>query len=335
MAVFTQISEDEARAFLIRFAEIPKLTFLEPITQGVENSNYCLHTEQQKYILTLFEQRVKKEDIPYFTSLLAYLYQQGMPVPKIIANQQGVLYDTLKEKPALVSSFLKGRQAQHASVQHVTQVARFLAQLHQCSKDFPKRRANSLTLAHWKALLEKSYSLAHTVRGDLKNLICHTLASIEPLWPHEHTDDRLLPKGICHNDLFMDNVFFDDTHTLSGVFDFYFAAHEYFIYDIAVTLHAWCFPDPSQIDETLVHHFLASYQQERPLTEKEWELLPTIMIGAALRFISTRLYDWLYPPKVDAYIPKNPEEYILHLEWCLQHQKDWKNYRHTTCKQAT
>jgi homoserine kinase type II len=323
MAVFTPVSLHTAQSFVSQFPSISSLSSLSPIAQGIENSNYHLRSSQNiSYILTLFENRVQPDDVPYFAALMDFLFQKNLPVAEVIKNNQGKLHHTLENKPCLITSFLPGHITKNPSPDQTQNIGLFLATLHNTSKDFHLKRQNSLSLPEWKKLLDPCMPLAHNVEANLERILSHTLLSLSELWPD--IQDSNLPSGLCHNDLFDDNVFFSQNNQLSGVFDFYFASHELFVYDIAVTLHAWCFPNHDQLSTKLAIPLLRAYQSVRPLSPQEWNILPTIMTGAAIRFVSTRLHDWLFPPNSNNYQHKNPKDYISHLKWCLTPHFNWK-----------
>ena len=323
MAVFTQVSLSQAKALCDNFDRIKPIKNIYQIIEGIENSNFLLiDSDETKYILTLFEKRVSLGDIPYFISLMNFLYSSGLPVPQVIADKNRKTLPRLSERACILTSFLEGTPTTKPENYHLREVGSFLANMHLTSPSFNKKRPNSLSLPQWTQILRQVMSEANSIEPSLDKLLEFSLQKISSVW--QNAESSTLPSGICHNDLFTDNVFFQN-RTISGVFDFYFASHETFIYDIAVTIHAWCFPNHDTFDVSLAKTLLNSYHKLRTITQKEWDILPVIMIGASLRFVSTRLYDWFYPPNTDRYRPKDPREYLSHLKWSLANEAFWSD----------
>lgn len=323
MAVFTPVSFSQAKALCDNFDKINTLKTISPIIEGIENSNFILvDSDNNKYILTLFEKRVSASDIPYFVSLMNFLYKLELPVPQVIDDKYNNTLHSLSGRTCILTSFLEGSQITKPKDYHLQEIGSFLANMHLASNKFKYHRENSLSLPQWTKILTSVMSEVNSIEPYLDKLLESSLQKISRVWQNDELS--ALPSGICHNDLFTDNVFFQ-SKTISGVFDFYFASHENFIYDITVTIHAWCFPDHESLDVSLVQNLLKSYQKIRPITQKEWELMPIIMIASSLRFVSTRLYDWFNPPPTENYRPKDPNEYLSHLKWCLANESFWSD----------
>ncbi|GEO79995.1 homoserine kinase [Pararhodospirillum oryzae] len=307
MAVYTEVFDDDVSAFLADY-DIGRLRVLKGIAEGVENSNYLLITDQAPYILTLYERRVDPADLPFFLGLLRHLAARGLPCPQPVPGRDGEPLRTLGGRPAALVTFLEGAWARRPEVSHCAQLGDALARLHLAGLDYPLRRANSLALAGWHGLFEAVREAADGVIPGLRALVETELAFLDAHWPAG------LPAGVIHADLFPDNVFFLDG-TLSGVIDFYFACNDFLAYDLAVCLNAWCFEGEREFNATKAHHMISRYQKHRPLSDAEFAALPLLARGAALRFLLTRLYDWLHTPPGALVRPKDPQEYVHKLRF--------------------
>ena len=286
MAVYTAISQTDLARLLAGY-DIGEAVACVGITEGVENSNYKLTTSKGEFILTIYEKRVAAEDLPFFIGLMTHLAAAGYPCPKPIANRQHQVLQTHASKPLAIVSFLPGRSHATPTIPQCYNAGAVLAWLHLAAEDFPMQRANALGQAAWGELFAKCRegTSVNTFRGlD----IGETLASIASHWP-QNTD---LPHGIIHADLFADNVLFADDDTISGVIDFYFACRDMLAYDLAIMLNAWCFDSPETLNREKSSALIAGYCARRQLTPAEWEALPLLAKGAAMRFFLTRLYDW-------------------------------------------
>ncbi len=302
MAFFTKLSPAEVEAFLTEY-DIGGLIECDGITAGSENSNYRLRTTNGLYILTLYEKRVRVDDLPFFLDLMKHLDGAGIRCPKPIAAKDGAALRTLAKKKAAIFSFLDGHSVTVPESWHCKALGTTLAEMHGACADFQGTRANDLSVAGWKRDFAKCREGADTVQAGLRETIEHELEYLEPRWP---TD---LPKGVIHADLFPDNVFFVGDG-VSGVIDFYFACTDFLAYDIAVCLNAWCFDDDRTFNFTKGERMLGAYQQVRALTADEKKLLPILLRGAAMRFLITRLYDKLHPKGTN---PKDPLAYLRRL----------------------
>ncbi len=301
MAVYTEVSDRSLEAFLLRY-DIGSLLSFKGIAEGVENSNYLLRTEQANFILTLYEKRVNEKDLPFFIGLLDHLNKKGISCPVACRQNNGSALGVLAKRPAAIFTFLDGVSVTKAHVRHCGEVGRALADLHLAGLDFEMKRDNALGLSSWRGLFDLSKSRAHTVQHSLTNDIERTLQDLEQNWPCD------LPKGIIHADLFRDNVFFLK-EDLSGIIDFYFACYDALSYDLAICLNAWCFEPDYSFNITKAKALLREYQAVRPLTEQEKQALPLLARGASLRFLLTRLYDWLEVPENALVTPHDPIEY--------------------------
>lgn len=314
VAVYTHVDRKSLTDFLSGY-DLGQLKEFQAIAEGVENSNYLLRTTQDQYILTLFEQRVRAQDVPYFLELKGHLHHKGFPCPLPIANRAGAVLGTLCGRPATLVSFLSGKSITNPTISHCRQVGQILGQLHQAAADFSGTRVNGLDLPQWRPLFERSGNRTDEVEPGLSAIIGRELDFLESHWPTG------LPVGVIHADLFRDNVFFQQDQ-LSGVIDFYFACNDQLAYDLAITINAWCFVPRAgqfQMSPERLRNLISGYLSQRRLTPKEQAALSTLCRGAALRFLLTRLYDWLNVPENAITIPHDPREYLAKLEF-HQHQ---------------
>ncbi|MDQ0391544.1 homoserine kinase [Labrys monachus] len=301
MAVYTEINDEELAHFVAQY-DIGAVLACKGIAEGVENTNYLLRTEKGAYILTLYEKRVKREDLPFFIELMKHLSARGVTCPTPIRRRDGEVLGQLAGRPAAMVSFLEGIWIKRPGVEHCGAVGRALAAMHNAALDFPMRRPNALSLAGWQALAAQAEPRADSVLPGLAAAIAGELAFHEAHWPRD------LPAGVIHADLFPDNVFFLRGR-LSGLIDFYFACTDLLAYDVAICLNAWCFETDHAYNATKGRALLAGYRAVRPLSAPELEALPVLARGSALRFMLTRLVDWLNVPAGALVKPKDPLEY--------------------------
>ncbi|WP_332685993.1 homoserine kinase [Bosea sp. (in: a-proteobacteria)] len=301
MAVYTEVPDDEMAAFVARYG-IGELLSAKGIAEGVENSNYLLHTTQGFYILTLYEKRVNPAELPFFIGLMQHLAGHGLNCPVPIVDGKGEALGRLAGRPAALVSFLDGLSVRRPGVVHCGEVGRGLALLHQAGEGFAMRRVNALSVPGWRPLAEQAGSDADKV---LPGLSARLFAEIER---HERGWPQGLPSGVIHADLFPNNVFFIKSK-LSGLIDFYFACTDAYAYDLAICLNSWCFEADSSFNLTKGQAMLAGYESVRRLDEAEVAALPTLCRGSALRFLLTRLVDWLNVPSGALVKPHDPLEY--------------------------
>jgi homoserine kinase type II len=307
MAVYTRI-EDEALAGFLAGYDIGEPVALVGIQEGVENSNFRLETTRGRYILTVYEKRVDPADLPFFLGLMDHLARAGVPCPRPVRDREGRTLRTLKGKPAAIVSFLEGRWPRRITVPHCEALGGTLADLHLAGRGFELSRANALSLAGWRQLFAGCRGKAHAVAPDLEAEIAAELDRLAAAWPAD------LPRGVIHADLFPDNVFFEDGR-VTGVIDFYFACDDLLAYDLAICLNAWCFEADVSFNITKAKALLDGYRARRPLSPAELEALPVLARGAALRFLMTRLYDWLHQVEGAMVKPKDPREYLRKLRF--------------------
>jgi homoserine kinase type II len=307
MAVYTDVPDDELRLFAAQY-EVGAVTSCKGIAEGVENSNFLLRTETGTFILTLYEKRVAPEDLPFFIGLMEHLAAQGFACPTPLRGRDGVALRQLCGRPAALITFLDGMWPRRIQPFHCAGVGRVLAELHRAGSNFAMRRPNNLSLAGWRKLFDLCRARAHEVRAGLAEELAAELAAIEAAWPKD------LPSGVIHADLFPDNVFFQG-EAVSGVIDFYFACTDFFAYDLAICLNAWCFESDGSFNVTKARLMLSNYRAVRSISAAELEALPLLARGSALRFLLTRLYDWLNHPPGAFVRPKDPLEYLQKLRF--------------------
>jgi len=308
MAVYTDVAADELAEFLSLY-DIGELLSYKGIAEGVENSNFLLHTTAGSFILTLYEKRVAKGDLPFFIGLMTHLASHGINCPQPVTNRQGEALGMLAGRPAAIITFLEGIWPRKPNATHCTGVGAVLAKMHLAGGDFSMARANALSVAGWRPLFDAAAARADELQQGLRDFIAAELDYLEGgVWPRD------LPQGVIHADLFPDNVFFLG-EKLSGVIDFTFACHDMLAYDVAICLNAWCFESDHSFNVTKARAFLGAYARERRLSEAEQDALPLLARGAAIRFLLTRLVDWLNVPSGALVRPKDPLEYVRKLRF--------------------
>ncbi len=312
MAVYTEVSDEDLIAFAAEY-NIGEVVSCKGIAEGIENSNFLLTTETGPYILTLYEKRVKRKDLPFFLELMEHLSVAAVPCPTPLRGRDGENLRTLSGRPAAIVSFLKGMWARRVTPRHCALLGEAMARLHLAGADFQRARANDFSVGAWRPLFEISAERADEVQPGLARELVAELQEVESDWPREHNQDSP-PRGIIHADLFPDNVFFRGDR-LSGLIDFYFACTDFFAYDLAICLNAWCFEDERSFNITKARHMLSAYRKVRDFSAAELAALPLLARGAALRFLLTRLYDWLNKPTDALVTPKNPLEYLEKLRF--------------------
>jgi homoserine kinase type II len=307
MAVYTDVTADDLTQFLAGY-EIGSLRAYKGIAEGVENSNFLVHTDAGNFILTLYEKRVAEADLPFFLALMEHLAARGITCPQPVKNKQGGVLGKLAGRPAAIVTFLDGLWIRRPNAGHCAAVGEALAGLHLAGKDFPNKRPNALSIESWRVLYEQAKARGDSVRPGLCAEIAKELDVLEKSWPRD------LPQGVIHADLFPDNVFFLGDK-LSGLIDFYFACTDTLAYDVAVCLNAWCFEVDHSYNVTKGRALLKAYAKLRALSAAERAGLPVLARGAAMRFLLTRLVDWLAVPDGALVKPKDPLEYFRKLRF--------------------
>ena len=306
MAVYTKIDNQLIESFLENY-ELGKLLSFTGIQEGVENTNYKLVMSTGSYIFTIFEKRVDEKDLPFFIQLKTHLVEKNFLCPKPISNKNGIYINQINNKACVINTFLKGEKANFIKENHCQQLGEQVALMHMKTLDFKLSRQNNLSQQHWKKLFGHFRYNQNTEYKELFDNIDIEINFLEKNWPKE------LPSGIIHADVFQDNVFFNN-NVFSGMIDFYFACNDYYSYELAICINAWCFNSQYELNTNKSAALLHSYQNHRKLSKTEQEALPTLLRGAAIRFLLTRLNDFIYH-KEEAYVkPKDPMEFfrILH-----------------------
>lgn len=307
MAVYTDVTADDLVQFLAGY-EIGSLRSYKGIAEGVENSNFLVHTDAGNFILTLYEKRVAEADLPFFLALMEHLAARGITCPQPVKKKQGGVLGKIAGRPAAIFTFLDGLWIRRPNASHCAAVGEALAGLHLAGADFKMHRANTLSIKSWRALYEQAKECGDSVRPGLCAEIARELGALEKCWPRD------LPDGVIHADLFPDNVFFLGGK-LSGLIDFYFACTDTLVYDVAICLNAWCFEPDHAYNVTKGRALLNAYANVRALSAAERAAMPVLARGAAMRFLLTRLVDWLAVPDGALVKPKDPLEYFRKLRF--------------------
>ena len=307
MAVYTKISNKDIRLINSKF-DIDEIKSFQGIKKGIENTNYLLKTKKEKFILTIFEKRVSNKEIPFFMKLMDNLNQSKISCPKPLKDKKKNYLIKLKNKTACVVSFLKGKDKQILNINNCYQVGKIISQMHSITKKLKFSRKNSMGIKNLNPLL-KSIKFKSKKNSNLEKFLTKNLSNIKKSWPSK------LPCGIIHGDLFVDNIFFNK-NKLSGVIDFYFAANDFFMYEIAICINALCFDKKNnkfKINKQKVKNLIKGYESVRKITIKEKKSLNILCRGAAIRYLLTRLYDYSNTPKTALIQIKDPNEYYQKL----------------------
>ncbi len=314
MAVYTEVTDDALTAFLTDY-DIGSVVAFRGIAEGVENSNYSLRTTQGDFILTLYEKRVDPADLPWFIGLMQHLANRGILCPLPVRGRDGEALRHLSGRLAAITTFLPGVWPRRVRVEHCGPLGHALAAMHLAGRDFVPARRNTLGPDDWPPLWERARWGTTGLMPGLAEEVETSLGLILEGWP------RCLPAGHIHADLFPDNVFFLEGD-VSGLIDFYFAATDILAYDIAVCLNAWCFEPDFAFNVTKARAMLRGYQSLRPLSTQEREALPILCQGAAIRFLLTRLFDWVNTPPGALVTRKDPLEYLRRLRFHMSAQSE-------------
>ncbi|MEH6402278.1 MAG: homoserine kinase [Sneathiella sp.] len=309
MAVYTEVSDEDLDLLLSEY-DLGEALSCKGIAEGVENSNFLLHAEKGYFILTLYEKRMNKADLPFFLGLMEHLESNGFVSPRPIASKTGETITETAGKPAAIIEFLEGRSVKRIAPEHCALLGESLAKLHLAASDFSIRRPNALSIDSWRPLLESCQigMLGGHIKENELQEIDDELRFLEDNWPKQ------LPEGVIHADLFPDNIFFLK-EKVSGVIDYYFACNDFLAYDIAICLNAWCFESDASFNVTKARKLINGYRSARAISDVELEALPLLCRGAALRFYLTRLYDWINQVEGALVKPKTPLEYLKKLRF--------------------
>ena len=307
MAVYTEVTDEALSAFLGGY-DLGQVSSFKGIAEGVENSNFLLVTSKGPFILTLYEKRVDECDLPFFIGLMEHLALRGVTCPQPVRACNGEALGRVAGRAAAIVTFLDGLWLRRPMAHHCSQVGEALARMHLAGADFALRRPNALSIDGWPPLFAAAEARADEVSPGLAAETAEEIALLRGIWPAN------LPSGVIHADLFPDNVFFLGER-LSGLIDFYFACDDFFAYDLGICLNAWCFEPDGDFNVSNGAAMIEGYQRVRRLTQWEVEALPILARGSALRFMLTRLVDWLDVPPGALVAPKNPLEYRAKLRF--------------------
>ena len=322
MAVYTKINNKDLCS-LSNDYKISGLTKFKGIKKGIENTNYLLKTNNKKYILTIFEKRVKKKDLPFFMKLMDKLNQQNINCPKPIKDKNGKYLTLIKNKTACIVTFLNGKDKQNLNNQNCYDVGRNIGRLHKASHKIKLYRKNSMSINNLEPLLKSIKFRSKTIIPNLKSILKINLKEIKKEWP------KNLPKGIIHGDLFIDNIFFKK-NKFAGFIDFYFSCNDYLMYEIAICINALCFDKKNHkfiLNKQKVKNLIKGYQSVKKISQKEKDSLNILCRAAALRYLLTRIYDYFNTPKTALIKIKDPKEYFqkLTIHNSLSVYKDYYN----------
>lgn len=307
MAVYTEVSDGDLAEFAKLYG-IGEILSCKGIAEGVENSNFLLSTDKGSFILTLYEKRVDPGDLPFFLGLMEHLADRGVKCPMPVHALDGEALKNLSGRPAAIVTFLSGLWPRSIQAFHCAELGTALAEMHLAGSDFKIERKNSLSVNNWRALLRSCNGRGEEVMPGISKVLETELNFLEKNWPTN------IPAGVIHADLFPDNVFFQ-AEKLTGLIDYYFACNDFFAYDVAICLNAWCFETDLSFNITKAKRMLSSYRKVRDFSTEELAALPLLARGSALRFLLTRLYDWLNTPSGAMVTPKDPKEYLARLRF--------------------
>ena len=317
MAVYTKLNQNKIEEILSNY-NLGKLNQFKGIEEGIENSNYFLSVENKKFILTVYEKRVKSEDLPFFSNLMSSLNKSNFKCPAPILNKQNKTITDYEGKKLMIVSFLEGKAKKNLSPLNCKSVGIEVAKMHKITSNFKFKRDNDLSVKSWRTLFNSVKDKCSKIHKDLPKLIEENLGDVEKNWPVN------LPRGIIHADLFHDNIFFIKDE-FSGIIDFYFSCEDFLAFEIAICFNALCFDGLKEnlsFNVTKAKNFIEGYTSIRKLNDEEKNNIKVLSQGAALRFLLTRVFDAIN--KVEGAIVKikDPVEYLKRLEF----HKNSKNY---------
>jgi len=317
MAVYTKLNQNKIEQILSNY-NLGKLNSFKGIEEGIENTNYFLSINKKKFILTIYEKRVKPKDLPFFSDLMSSLNKKNFKCPAPISNNKNNTITDFDGKKLMIVSFLEGKAKQNLSPGNCKSIGAETAKMHELTKNLKLKRQNDLSIQSWRKLFDIVKDKCTKIHKDLPKLIEENLNDVEKNWP------KNLPKGIIHADLFHDNIFFIQDK-FSGVIDFYFSCEDYFAFEIAICFNALCFDGLKSnlsFNVTKAKSFIDGYTSVRKLTNEERESIKVLSQGAALRFLLTRVFDALNTVEGAIVKIKDPMEYLKRLDF----HKNAKNY---------
>ena len=320
MAVYTKLNQNKIEEILSNY-NLGKLDSFKGIEEGIENTNYFLSVNKKKFILTIYEKRVKPKDLPFFSNLMSSLNKSNFKCPAPVLNNKKDTITDYSGKKLMIVSFLEGKAKKNLSPVNCKSIGVEIAKMHELTKNLKLKRKNDLSVGSWRKLFDAVKEECTKIHEDLPKLIGDNLNAVEKNWP------KNLPKGIIHADLFHDNIFFIQDE-FSGVIDFYFSCEDYFAFEIAICFNALCFDglkDNLSFNVTKAKNFIDGYTSVRKLSNEEKDSIKVLSQGAALRFLLTRVFDALNTVD-DAIVKiKDPVEYLKRLEF-HRNAKDQEDY---------
>ena len=320
MAVYTKLNKENIEEILSNYS-IGNLKEFRGIEEGIENTNYFLLVDNKKYILTIYEKRVKEKDLPFFSQLMSDLDKSGFKCPVPIESNNKKTIINYKNKNLMIVSFLEGRAKNILSPENCKSVGQEVAKMHEITKNFNIKRENDLSINSWRNIFDQVKDKCVHIHKDLPLLIESNLKDVEKNWP------KNLPTGIIHADLFSDNIFFDNNN-LSGIIDFYFSCNDFYALEIAICFNALCFDGPKNnlsFNVTKAISFMSGYNKFRKLNNDEKKCIKVLSQGSALRFLLTRVFDSLNTVEGAIVKVKDPMEYLVRLEF-HKNSKNFEDY---------
>ena len=308
MAVYTKIDNEDILLLSKKF-DLGKIIKFQGIKQGIENTNYLLKNKNTKYILTIFEKRVQKKDLPFFMKLMDNLNDKKINCPKPLKDKNGKYLTVIKNKPACIVTFLKGKDKKILDNKNCYDAGKNIAKLHIASNKIQLYRQNSMSINNLNSLLKSIRFKSKNITPNLKSILKTNLKEIKKKWP------KNIPKGIIHGDLFVDNIFFNK-NKFAGFIDFYFSSNDYLMYEIAICINALCFDKIKNkfiLNNQKTKNLINGYQSIKKISQKEKDSLNILCRGAAIRYLLTRIYDYFNTPKTAFIKIKDPKEYFQKL----------------------
>ena len=315
MAVFTKLKEKEIKEFISAYP-LGNLDQYIEILEGVENTNYKIICNDIPYILTIFEKRVKENDLPFFINLKFYLNENNFNCPTPIKDLNGNVINTIQNKKAVIISFIEGKKLIKPNLNHCEEMGKIIGKFHNLTLNFKEKRGNSLDIKELKRIYEKCENNNLNNFKEIIKDIKKEIEYVEKFWPTN------LPSGIIHGDLFKDNIFFKN-NKISGVIDFYFSCYHFYIYDLAILINDWCFDiEESNFNELFYREILKGYNSKRKLQDNELSSFNILLRAAAIRILITRLHDDIFHTSDAIVVKKDPHQYYKILKW---HQRNSVN----------
>ena len=309
MAIYTKVDTHEAKSILENF-NLGELKKIQGIKKGIENTNYLLITTTGKFILTLFEKRVKTKELPFFMNLMLSLNDRKILCPKPIKNKNKKTLFQIKNRQAAICSFVYGKEKTNHTLSECRLIGKNIAKLHMVGRKIKLHRVNNLSIKSWIALNQSIKTKANKKIPNIYGFINTLLLDLKKKWPSQ------LPTGIIHGDLFPDNIFFNKTK-FAGFIDFYFSCSDFLIYDIAICINAMCFDKKIKFNKLKANALLKGYSSQRKISKKEFTALPQLLLGASIRFFLTRLHDSINRQKGAVVKVKNPNEFLKRIQFYI------------------